>query len=199
MNSKIIDVLRRDEVMKTLVDNHMPTNVVKKRNVYNHLIQSVVSQQLSVKAADTIHKRFLALFIDETVVPNDLLNFSHEKLRSVGLSNQKAKYIVNITNAFNDNNWYDLNWRQFTDDEILKMLTQIKGVGEWTVQMVLMFALSREDVLPLGDQVIYTQIKNRYELEGDKKDLIPIMKKIAESWRPYRSYACMYLWAAKDS
>lgn len=190
--------LSKDEILKNAIDSI----VLPKRNpssdVYAGLIKSIVSQQLSVKAADTIHTRFLALFEDNYPQASLLVGFEDIELRSVGLSSQKSKYVKNVAIFFQENDLFDKDWSEETDEQIISLLTKIKGVGKWTVEMILMFVLSREDVFPVLDLGIQQGIKQLYGIEGEKKELFAKMEAVAKSWKPYRSIACLYLWAVKD-
>ena len=121
-----------------------------------------------------------------------------EKLRAIGLSYQKLSYIKNIAQFFEENKLHKKDWSLMDDLEIAKLLTQIKGVGQWTAEMVLMFGLCREDVFSPGDYGIQMAMKKLYKLELEGKELQQKMILIAEKWKPYRSHACMYLWAWKD-
>lgn len=168
-------------------------------DVYSDLLESIVSQQLSVKAAATIHGRFIALFEDGFPHPEQLLALDVPTLRSVGLSNQKASYMRNVAEFFVQENLQAIDWSGFTDEEIIKKLTAIKGVGRWTVEMILMFTLNRPDVLPVDDLGIQNAMKRLYGLEETGKILRARMVELAEPWRPYRTYACRYLWKWKDS
>ena len=139
--------------------------------IYYDLLSSIVSQQLSGKAATTIFNRFLTLFPDHYPHPDLLSQLDIPILRSVGLSNQKAAYLKNVA-LFSKQ--YDLEnhaWDSMSDVEIIEFLTQIKGVGTWTVQMLLMFTLSRPDVLPLGDLGIQQGMAKLYSIEATGKEL----------------------------
>ena len=169
-------------------------------DVYYGLVRSIAYQQLSGKAAGTIFGRFLALFPDEYPEPERLLQFSVEELRSVGLSRSKASYIQNVAFHFQEHGLRQVDWRERSDEDILADLTTIKGVGQWTVEMVLMFILKRPDVLPLDDLVVRGQMVELYELGQLKgKILKQALLEVAEAWRPYRSYASRYLWASKNT
>ena len=119
-------------------------------------------------------------------------------MRSVGLSNQKANYFYNIAEYFDSPGNKRIAWKKLSDQTIIERLTSIKGVGEWTVQMILMFTLDRPDVFPVKDLGIQLSMKQFYGIKGEKKKLCEKMEKIAQSWSPYRTMACRYLWAARD-
>ena len=171
------------------------------RKVYTSLLNSIVSQQLSTKAAATIHERFLNLFPDQVVDAEELMSMSTELLRSVGLSRQKSSYIHNVTEFFLEEKLLDFDWSNWSDDEVIKKLTSIKGVGKWTVEMVLMFTLNRPNILPVDDLGIQQAFEKLYDLDlkQKKKQLHQAMFEIARPWEPYRTYASVYLWRYKDS
>lgn len=197
--SHIKQHLSKDPVMKKLIDAVIPKINQSIGDVYEDLLSSIVSQQISVNVAKVIYGRFLDLYNGTTPDPQTLLDTEFEVLKSVGLSNQKTRYMLNIAQFWIDKNLAAQNWHELSDEEILSLLTQIKGVGEWTVQMILMFSLERDDVLPVGDLVIQLSMIKHYGIEANKKkDLYNEMRVIAEQWSPYRTTACKYLWRAKD-
>lgn len=170
------------------------------RNVFSSLLKSIVSQQLSVKAAATIHERFLQLFPDMEPDAETILSLPDPALRSVGLSRQKSGYIQNVAQHFLEEKRLDTDWSSFTDQEIIQDLTRIKGVGQWTVEMVLMFTLHRPNVLPVADLGIQQAFEKLcgLDLQQKKKTLYAEMQSIANDWEPYRTFACIYLWQFKD-
>lgn len=195
---KAVKHLSKDKILKKAIDAiELPMRNPSK-DVYGGLIRSIVSQQLSVKAAHTIHTRFLNLFADQYPNSEKLIDLDDDDLRSVGLSRQKTNYVKNVALFFQEHDLFDKDWSEDSNQEIIDLLTQIKGVGKWTVEMILMFVLSREDILPVLDLGIQQAIKQLYGVREEKKELYSKMEKIAEPWRPYRSIACLYLWAIKD-
>lgn len=199
IDSKIIRHLSKDKTLKPLLENFTIAIDDQGSDVFDELIRSIVSQQLSTSAAKTIYHRFLALFEDREDMKTRLKNVPLDTLRAAGLSGQKSAYLRNVVDYFEANNLYDTDWTQWTDEAIIHTLVQIKGVGQWTAEMILMFSLHRPDVLPLDDLVIRNNIKKLYHVQSEKRQLIHDLTHIAESWRPYRSYACHYLWAAKNT
>ena len=196
---EIISHLKKDKILAILIDN-CTINIEKKPiKVFDDLIRSIVSQQLSTSAAATIYGRFINSFHNETPIAKQIQNRDVEDLRQYGLSYQKAGYIKNVVQHFEDNNLFDTDCDQWTDEDIIAELTKIKGVGNWTVEMILMFSLFREDVLPLDDLIIRNHMVSLYKVTSEKKQLVADLNAVAASWRPYRTYACRYLWAAKDS
>ncbi len=179
----------------------LPAIAVKEdKDLYLALLRAIVGQQLSVKAADTIWQRFLALFRTKYPHPKLLLKTGIEKLRSAGLSYQKAGYLRNIA-EFSLLHSFDYEYlEQFDDEALISYLVQIKGVGRWTAEMVLMFHLGRTDIFPKDDLGIQMGMRQFYKLrELDKKKFLARIEKIASAWRPYRTLACMYIWKARDT
>ena len=183
---------QNDRGMRRLIEEFETPVFIKDINYFEALVRSVVYQQLSGKAAATIHKRFKDLFNnDQNLSPSIVLDKSHDELRSVGLSSQKSSYIHNIANAFKAGIVPD-NIDTISDDKVIECLTTIKGVGLWTAQMFLMFTLNRPDVFPVTDLGIQKGFQLYFQLdELPKPDL---MIKKAEPWVPYRTLASWYLW-----
>ena len=158
-----------------------------------------MSQQLSTKVAKVIFHRFLDLFKGKEPKPQEVLDMSFEKLRAVGLSNAKVNYVKNVALFCIENKITDKKLLKMQDEEIVELLTQIKGVGKWTVEMLLMFSLGREDVFAVDDLGIQQAMTKIYKLPvDDKKKLKESMLKISSKWSPYRTYACLHLWGWKD-
>jgi len=201
MNNVPLDIithLKQDTKLKSLIDICPLYLEKKEENVFNHLLRSIISQQLAIGPAATIHGRFLNLVGQSCVLPESILNIPFEQLKSVGLSAQKTQYILNVANYFYQNSLYHFDWDQYSDQEIIQHLTKIKGVGDWTVQMILMFNLHRLDVFPMDDLVIRNGMIKLYQIQSEKKELIRELNEIADQWRPYRSIACRYIWASKN-
>ncbi len=194
----ILNHLKKDKKLAVLVDQ-CTINIHKEPvKVFDDLIRSIISQQLSTAAASTIYNRFIQSLDSEYPSQEQILQKNPEELRACGISFQKVAYIKNVANHFDTFNLHDMNWDSWTDEDIITELTKIKGVGRWTVEMILMFSLFREDVLPLDDLIIRNNMINLYNVTAQKKELYKVLTEIAEEWRPYRTYACRYLWAAKD-
>ena len=201
MNKNVIEHLSKDSHLKKVIETSHLETLPPDRDVYKSLIKSIVSQQLSVKAASTIHNRFLALFKNQYPEPNLIIKMDVETLRSAGLSRQKAGYIQHVAHFFISKNLLNEDWFKIPDDDIIKNLTQIKGVGKWTVQMILMFTLQRPDIFPIDDLGIQNAMIRLYKLEGkysrtsvDQKKLREELHLIAKNWSPNRTIACRYLW-----
>jgi DNA-3-methyladenine glycosylase II len=199
MKNDILSHLSLDPKMAAIIPQIELPDVEVHSDIYLDLISSIVSQQLSVKAADTIFNRFLDLFENRYPTPHQILDKDPEILRGCGLSYQKANYIKNIAAYWIENKDTMHDWLAHSDDAIISELTQIKGVGKWTVQMILMFRLNRLDVFPIDDLGIRQGMIKIYGVEETGKDLIKKLHELAEPWRPYRSIACRYVWKWKDA
>lgn len=189
--------LSKDPIMKMVVKDYTFLELPKSKTVFHELVKSIVFQQISWKAADNIHGRFLKLMGRENYSAKALFSKKDEDLRSVGFSNQKVNYVKNIAKTFIEKKYKDKDWEEKSNENILKELTEIKGVGEWTVQMILLFQLERPDIFPVKDLGVQIAMKALYKLESEKKKLLNEMTQIAESWQPHRSIASRYLWAWK--
>lgn len=163
-------------------------------DIYLWLLNSIASQQLSVKVVRVIWKRFTDLFTNDYPSATQVLNFEDTKLKSVGLSNSKVKYIKNVAQFSLDNDISFEYLNELTDEEIIAYLTQIKGVGVWTVQMILMFPMDRPNVFPMDDLGIQTSMKKWYNLDLEKKELRKKLIEISEKWSPYKTLATKYMW-----
>lgn len=182
-----------DPVLARIVVEY-PFKVSRGSDIYLDLLESILSQQLSVKAAATIHERFLDLFPQRYPEPQRLRALSDEALRVAGVSRQKAGYVRNVAAFAADRGLDRKRLARLTDDEVIMHLTQIKGVGRWTVEMLLMFSLHRPDVFPVDDLGIQVAMKKLYRLRSEGRALRQRMEQIAEAWRPYRTHACKCLW-----
>lgn len=198
LENAIAHLKKEPYIEKVLNTIEMPDFTPSGR-VYFDLLESIVSQQLSVKVASVIFNRFLSLFPDNYPHPELLVAIETDRLRAVGLSNQKASYLQNVAHFSLNNDLENHDWAHMSDDEIIVFLSQIKGVGKWTVQMLLMFTLGRPDVLPVDDLGIQQGMAKLFGLQETGKDLKNKMNHLAEPWRPYRTVACRYVWRWKDT
>lgn len=196
---KHIAHLEKDKRLRTILAGQDPLLVEKRKKVYLRLCSSIMSQQLSTKVAKVIYGRFIDLFNGREPTAQQILDIPFDKLRSIGLSYAKTAYIHNVCQFFIENKLTDARLNTMTNDEIVEQLTKIKGVGKWTVEMILMFTLGREDVFAVDDLGIQQAITKLYRLDNsDKKMLKQEMLRISARWSPYRTYACKYLWNWKD-
>ena len=190
--------LSKDKKFLKVLKNQEKASVVARKNVFINLVRSIVGQQLSTKAAATIYSRFLELYHGKAPITEEVIKTPEELLRKAGLSFAKAGYIKNIASYWIEHKLADSAFQKLSDEEIILLLTQIKGVGKWTVEMLLMFSLGREDVFSPDDLGIRKAMCQAYKLDEQSKDLKKQMLIIAEKWRPYRTYACLYLWKWRD-
>jgi DNA-3-methyladenine glycosylase II len=172
----------------------------KRKDVCLRLCASIMSQQLSVNVARVIYKRFLDLFEDGQPTPEKILALKPELLRSIGLSNAKVGYVQNVARFAVEKGMDRKVLSKMSNEEVIEYLTEIKGVGRWTVEMLLMFTLGREDVFAVDDNGIQNAMHGLYSLnKKNKKKFKEKMISISKDWSPYRTYACLYLWAWKDN
>lgn len=188
-------VLRRDPVMARLVDAHDPY-VEPDWDEFERLCISIVNQQLSTASAMAVRERVFDVLGGE-VTPEAVLAADEGPLRDAGLSRTKVEYFRNAARAFQRNDYSREGLAAHSDEVVIDELTAIKGIGEWTARMYLLFVLEREDVLPLGDLAVRRAIERLY---GDGAEMTRSeMREVAERWRPYRSVATRYLWAEYES
>lgn len=194
-----ISHLSKDKKFRKVLELQDPHELLRRKKIYLRLCASIMSQQLSTKVADVIYKRFLALYGKKEPTAQQILDTPFEALRSIGLSNAKTNYVHNVCRFFIDEKITDAQLYKMSNEEVIAKLTRIKGVGKWTTEMILMFALQHEDVFPVDDLGIQQAMTKLYKLDpSNKKLLYEQMYKVAEKWRPYRTYACLHLWRWKD-
>ncbi len=198
--------LSKDKVLKPLIDKYELKDYWGGHpNLFLDLIDIVTGQQLSMKVADVIFKRLLNLYRQPSSVaigvpgqptPKMILEIPIETLRSIGLSNAKASYVHNIARAVQEGT---LNLEKIVDlsnEEVFQQLTALKGLGPWSAEMFLMFSLKRPDVFSVGDLGVRSAINRLYGIDrGDNSKILAL----SENWKPYRTYACRYLWASLDN
>ena len=169
------------------------------KNILLRLMASIMSQQLSTKVAKVIYHRFLDIYGKKEPKPQQILDTPFETLRAIGLSNAKVHYVQNVAAFCIEHNINDKKLLLMNNEAIIELLTQIKGVGKWTVEMLLMFSLGREDVFAVDDLGIQQAMIKLYQLDsGNKKILKEKMLQISQQWSPYKTYACLHLWNWKD-
>lgn len=189
-----------DRRLKRLIDRVGPPTIriEPAQTLFAALARSIVYQQLSGRAAGTIHGRVLALFPRRRITPAGLLALRTEQLRGAGLSAAKAAALQDLAVKTLDGTVPTLpQVRRLSDDELVERLTQVRGVGRWTVEMLLIFRLTRPDVFPAGDLGIVKAVQKAYNLR--KTPDVKRLHAIAERWRPYRSVASWYLWASLEN
>jgi DNA-3-methyladenine glycosylase II len=191
--------LSKDKKFARILKDKETFALSKRRDIHLYLCYSILGQQLSTKVAATIRKRFLNLYPGKPG-PEQILATSHETLRSIGLSGAKANYIHNVARFTVESGLDHKVLGKMNNEEVIEYLTQIKGVGRWTAEMLLMFTLGREDVFAIDDLGIQQAMIRVYKLKkADKKKMREDMLRISARWSPYRTYACLHLWQHKDN
>ncbi len=191
--------LHRDKKLGKIILSPLEELPVRK-NIALKLIGSIMSQQLSVKVADVIYNRFLQLYNGKEPRPRQILDTPPETLRGIGLSNAKVSYVHNVARFVLEEKLTDAKLHKLSNDELIAYLTRIKGVGRWTVEMLLMFYLGREDIFAIDDWGIQQAMNKLYKLDtSDKKAHRAKLLQLSAKWAPYRTHACRYLWAWKDN
>jgi|SRR6185369_4860322 len=184
-----------DPILKKLVKKY-PAPKFEDKSIYllRELVESIISQQLSIKASDTIFGRFKKLFGNKFPTPEQILAMDDDKIRSCGLSFAKISYVKSVANAFVSDLIDIEKIKKQSDEEVIAELTQIKGVGRWTAEMILMFTLNRPDVFSIGDLGLRNAITKLYGIT-DRKEML----KLSETWSPHRTTASWYLWRSLEN
>lgn len=188
--------------------------IIPELSVYESLLSSIISQQVSTAAASSIKNKFKAVFGDKWPACEQLIKAKDAELRGAGLSGQKVKYVKNVALFFNGENKYEKvlhehDFDSMSDEEVIDMLTEIVGVGRWTVEMILIFTLNRPDIFAIKDGGLVSGVMKLYKLEKyhpksgtekamKQKDFENKILKITDKWSPYRSTASRYIWGYKD-
>jgi len=195
-----ISHLSKDKKLARLINGSDRIELKFHKNICLRLCASIMSQQLSTKVARVIYNRFIELYNGKEPTPQQIVATPFNKLRAIGLSNAKTQYVLNVAQFAIDHQLTDTKLKKMSDEEIIELLTVIKGVGRWTVEMLLMFTLGREDLFSADDYGVQTAMKKLYKLDDtNKKEFKQKLLKISEKWAPYRTYACLYLWKWKDA
>jgi len=184
---------RRDPVMAAIIRRHPRVHLEPRGEPFHTLARAIVGQQISVAAAQSVWNRFSALV--EVVSHEEVLKAKTRDLRACGLSGRKCEYISDLARRFADGHVHIHRWPQMTDDEVVEDLVQVRGIGRWTAEMFLMFNLLRPDVFPLDDLGLRKGIQLAY---FKRKPALRSMRRLGETWRPYRSVATWYLWRSLD-
>lgn len=192
--------LSTDKKFQSILETQGGIILQKRNKVYLRLCSSILSQQLSTKVASILYQRFLNLYEGKEPSAQQILNTPVQVFRGIGFSNSKAQYVHNVCQFFLENKITDAQLHKMSNEKVIDLLTQIKGVGKWTVEMILMFTLAREDVFALDDLGLNQSVCRLYKIkETDKKLLRKKIEKISLKWKPYRTYASMYLWRWADN
>lgn len=194
----VAHIAAHDVRLATLVDTYPQPTFRPHTDYYRELVESIISQQLSVKAAATIYKRFVDLF-GHVPEPDEILACDDAELRSVGLSGQKTRYIKDLAEKVLSGSITFDKLDELSNQEIVAELTAVKGIGEWTVHMFLIFCMGRFDVLPVGDLGIKNAVQRLYDLPASPApaDIARISE--TNGWMPYAAIASWYLWQSLDN
>jgi DNA-3-methyladenine glycosylase II len=186
--------LSKDRKLKKILQTEIVIPPVNK-NITQALVWSILSQQLSIVVAKVLYGRFLDLFGGRVPTASQILELSKDQIRSIGVSERKAEYILNVAQFIVDHKITFTKLQKMDDGEVIDLLSQIKGVGRWTVEMLLMFGLGREDVFAVDDLGIQKAMIELFNL-GDltKKELRLKMMELSKRWSPYRTYVCLHIW-----
>lgn len=200
MNRKIINHFRKkDKILFSLINKVGPIEKLKPASPDSYFLRiarEIIHQQLSGKVCNVIFSRFEELFPNKKISPSSVLKMPHSKLRKAGLSNAKAKYVKNLARNIVNNTLNFKNFNNLSNEQIVEQLSKVKGIGNWTSEMFLMFIMGREDVFSHGDLGLRKAIRKVYKFKRE-----PTRKQIEEisnKWKPYRTYACLILWASMD-
>ena len=188
-----LELANKDVLLKSLIEEFEEPRLSSRGDLFATLIKSIVGRQISVIAASAVWSRLFDLVGE--VNPESILAKTHEELRQVGLSNRKVEYIVGIAEAWTEG-LGEIDWEQMSDEEVVQELVKLRGVGRWTVQMLLIFALLRQDVFPIDDIGL---IRGMEKLYNSGKPLeTSELNEISEKWIPYRTMGVWYIWRSID-
>jgi DNA-3-methyladenine glycosylase II len=190
--------LTADPIMNGVITVTGSLEPLPRRDLYTSLLSSIISQQLSTKAASTIWSRFMEL-VQHNPKPLTISNLSIDKLRAVGISYQKAGYLTAVADFAIAGKLKESSIEKMPDDELVEYLTQIKGVGRWTSEMILIFSLNRPDVFPVDDLGVRQSVLSLYGMEDHGKNTSEELKFLSCQWRPYRSLVSRHLWKLRDT
>jgi DNA-3-methyladenine glycosylase II len=184
---------RRDPVMAAIIRRHPRVHLVSRGDPFLTLARSIVGQQISVKAAQSVWNKFSGVAVE--VVPERILRLKAPQLRECGLSGRKVEYIRDLAQRFADGAVHVHRWPRMSDEEVIADLVQVRGIGRWTAEMLLMFSLLRPDVFPLDDLGLRRAVRLAYF----KREVSPrTIARLGATWSPWRSVATWYLWRSLD-
>ncbi len=194
---RIPKLIQEDQLIGSIADAYrFPPLEKRNTTVWQQLTSSIISQQLSVKAAKTIYGRFIKLFDSEQVNHESLLKIGDDDLRAAGLSKQKIGYVRNIAEYALDHS--DLQFNEMSDEDVVSKLTEIKGVGVWTVHMLMIFHLHRPNILAMGDLIVRRGVMKVFDTSDESKKAVQILEERAQRWSPHLTYISRLMWAMKD-
>jgi DNA-3-methyladenine glycosylase II len=193
----IAHLRRCDDVLAKLIERYGPCTLKPSADYFNVLVETVISQQLSTSSAKAIYARLVELSGRRRPRPIDVLTARDDELLGVGLSRSKTEYIRNVAGVFRRNRMGPKTFARMDDEEVKALLTSIKGIGEWSAHMFLIFALHRLDVFPVGDLGLRKAIARQYRLR--KPASIERIRKVGDRWKPFRTVGTWYLWESYDN
>jgi DNA-3-methyladenine glycosylase II len=194
-DAAVAHLMRRDRIMKKLIPKFPNISLVSRGNPFMTLARSIVGQQISVKAAESVWQRLL-LECGKRPTPASVQKAGLEKLRAAGLSGRKAEYILDLSTHFSEKRVHPKKWAAMDDESVIAELTAIRGIGRWTAEMFLIFNLQRPDVLPLDDVGLLNAISLHY-FSGEPVSRFEA-REVAQGWQPWSTVATWYLWRSLD-
>jgi DNA-3-methyladenine glycosylase II len=194
-DAAVAHLMRRDRIMKKLIPKFPNISLVSRGNPFMTLARSIVGQQISVKAAESVWQRLL-LECGKRPTPASVQKAGLEKLRAAGLSGRKAEYILDLSTHFSEKLVHPKKWAAMDDESVIAELTAIRGIGRWTAEMFLIFNLQRPDVLPLDDVGLLNAISLHY-FSGEPVSRFEA-REVAQGWQPWSTVATWYLWRSLD-
>lgn len=186
-----------DPVLANLIDRHGPCTLLPSAPYFPVLVETVISQQLSTKAAKAIYGRLIRIVGRKAPRPADILGIPDDELLAIGFSRSKTRYVKNTAAAFRSRRMGPQSFARMPDGEVMSRLTSITGIGEWSAHMFLIFALGRLDVFPVGDLGLRNAMAGAYRLR--RPPSLARLNRIGDGWRPYRTIGTWYLWESYDN
>ncbi len=200
MNSKIKDHFKKTDLklfkaLEKIEDGLEEILPILPQEYFFRLCRGIISQQLSGRVVDTFTERFIALFPNKKISPKALLKLSEEKLRGIGISWAKVKYLIDLASKVENKEVVLQDLPNLKNEEVILHLTKVKGIGRWTAEMFLMFSLGRPDIFSYGDLGLRRGIEKIYKIQNPEKSIV---EKLSQKWAPYRTWACRVLWGFHD-
>lgn len=190
--NEILKTLKKDKILKKLIEKSGEPELKEGTNYFHSLLETIIAQQISGKAAASIINKFLDLFPKRKPIPELLVKLEEEQLAAVGISKQKRSYLYSLAEKFLDGTITPEKFSKMNDEEIIAELVQVKGIGKWSAQMFMMFTLGREDIFAPDDLGLRKALQLNYDFNELPKP--KEAEEFAERWKPYRSYASILLW-----
>jgi DNA-3-methyladenine glycosylase II len=188
------DLMKRDKILRRLITQFRDTGIISRGDPFLTLVRSIIGQQISVAAAQAVWNRVEVLL--KRVTPKNILVMDDIRLRECGLSYRKIEYVKDLSEHFLKQGLAKANWQALDDETVIRDLTAVRGIGQWTAEMFLIFNLKRPDILPLDDIGLLRAISLNY-FSGEKVTRSQA-REVAENWAPYRTVATWYLWRSID-